>query len=83
MAEGAKAPTRSVGQLAHSPSVWNPRRVILFPISICMAKQGFAGTAAVNTDLSPSSVLHAVKQLAFLAYLRKPAALKLFTIYGY
>jgi len=33
-----------------------------------MAKQRFAGIAAVNTDLSVSNVLHAAKQLAFLAY---------------
>jgi len=67
----AEGPPSEVWEGAYSPGAWDPRRAILpFPIPVCTAKQRFAGIAAVNTDLSVSSVLHAVKQLAFLAYLR-------------
>ena len=62
---------RAEGPPSEVWEAWDPRRAILpFPIPVCTAKQRFAGIAAVNTDLSVSSVLHAVKQLAFLAYLR-------------
>jgi len=60
--QGGLKPPPEVWEGTHSPGVGDQNGAILpFPIPVCTAKQRLAGIAAVNTDLSVSNFLHAVK----------------------